>query len=95
VAKKFLDTEGDKVIVLQIIAVLVVALWICSIGPFLGYALEYGFDALEDTFNPVVKYENSDFNLFGVIVITVILSIVFMPMAIIYWFYKLCTVGRR
>lgn len=82
-------------IVLQIIAVLIVALWIASIGPLLGYSLDYGFEALEDIFDPVVKYKDSDFNLFGAIVITVVLNTIFMPMAIVFWFYKLCTVGGR
>ena len=82
-------------IALQIIAVLIVALWIGSIGPLLGYSIDYGFESLEDMFDPVVKYESGEFNLFGVIVITAILNIVFMPMAIVFWLYKLCTVGRR
>lgn len=82
-------------IMLQIIAVLIAALWIASIGPLLGYSLDYGVESLEDIFDPIVKYENSDFNLFGVIVLTVILNTVFMPMAIVFWFYKLCTIGRR
>lgn len=82
-------------IVLQIIAVLIVALWIASICPLLGYSLDYGFEALEDIFDPVVKYENGDLNIFGVIVLTVILNTLFMPIAIVFWFYKLCTIGRR
>lgn len=88
--------EGDKImIVLQIIAVLIAALWIASTGPLLGYSLDYGVESLEDIFDPIIKYENGDFNLFGVIVLTVILNTIFMPMAIVFWFYKLCTVGRR
>ena len=82
-------------IVLQIIAVIIVALWFCSIGPLLGYSLDYGFEALEDIFDPVVRYNNDDFNLFGVIVISVFINVIFAPMSIIFWFYKLCTVGRR
>ena len=82
-------------IVLQIMAILIVVLWIGSIGPLLGYSLDYGFEALEDIFDPIVKYRDGYFNLFGVIVLTVILNIIFMPMAIVFWLYKLCTVGRR
>lgn len=82
-------------IVLHIIAFLIAALWIVSIGPLLGYSIDYGFEALEDIFDPIVKYENGEFNLFGVIVITVILNTIFMPMAVVYWSYKLCTIGRR
>ena len=82
-------------IALQIIAVLIVALWIGSTGPLIGYSIDYGFESLEDMFDPAVRYQSGEFNLFGVIVITVILNTVFAPMAILYWFYKLCTVGRR
>lgn len=82
-------------IVLQIIAVLIVALWFCSIGPLLGYSIDYGFESLEDIFDPVVKYESGEFNLFGAMAITVVLNTIFMPMAVVYWLYKLCTVGRR
>jgi hypothetical protein len=82
-------------IVLHIIAVLIVALWICSIGPLLGYSIDYGFESLEDMFDPVVKYESGEFNLVGAIVITVVLNTIFMPMSIVFWFYKLSTVGRR
>jgi hypothetical protein len=82
-------------IVLHIIAFLVVALWICSIGPLLGYSIDYGFESLEDMFDPVVRYESEEFNPFGVVVLTVVFNVIFMPMAIVFWLYKLCTVGRR
>ena len=82
-------------IALQIITVLIVALWIASTGPLIGYSIDYGFESLEDWFDPIVKYESSEFNLFGVIIITVVFNTAFAPMAILYWFYKLCTVGRR
>lgn len=81
--------------VLQIITVIIVMLWIASIGPLLGCLSEYGFAALEEIFDPVVKYESGDLNIFGVIVLTVVLNTIFMPMAIVFWFYKLCTVKRR
>lgn len=79
---------------LQIIAVVIIGIWICSLGPLLGCSIDYGIESFEDMFNPVVRYESGEFNLFGVVVITVVLNVMFMPMSVIYWFYKLCTIGR-
>lgn len=87
--------EGYKMIILQIIAILIIALWIASTGPLIGYSLDYGCEALEDIFDPVVRYDSEEFNLFGVIVTTIVCNTIFLPMAIVFWFYKLCTVGRR
>lgn len=82
-------------IALYILAFIVVVLWIGSTGPLIGYAIEYGIEDLEDFFDPVVRYNTEEFNLFGVIVITILLNIAFTPMAIVFWLYKLCTVRRR
>lgn len=80
---------------LYILAFIIVVLWIGSTGPLIGYAIDYGFEDLEDFFDPIVRYNTEEFNLFGVIVITILLNIAFAPMAIVFWLYKLCIVGRR
>lgn len=82
-------------ILLHIIAFLVVVTWFASLGPLLGYSIDWGFDALEDIFDPIARYDSGEFNLFGVVTLTVLLNLLFMPMALMYWFYQLCTVGRR
>lgn len=82
-------------ILLHIISFILVFLWIGSTGPFLGHILYYGIDSLEDMFNPIAIYDNGDFNIFGAILLPIVSTVAFAPMAIIYWFYKLCTVGRR
>ena len=47
-------------------------------------------------FNPIRNYKQwSGINWFGVIFLTLLLNIVFPVYAIGYWFYKLCTVGRK
>ena len=81
--------------VLYTLAFIMVALWIGSTGPLIGYIIDYGIEDLEDFFDPVVRYNTEEFNLFGVIAITILLNIAFAPMAIVFWIYKLCTVGRR
>ena len=39
------------------------------------------------------QYHN--INIFGCIVLTIILNLLCPIVSIFYWFYKLCTVGRR
>ena len=45
--------------------------------------------------NPIVIYDNVSVNWFGCIVLTILAHIAAGPWTIFYWFYKLCTVGRK
>ena len=45
--------------------------------------------------NPIVIYNNVPVNWFGCIVLTILAHITAGPWVIVYWFYKLCTVGRK
>lgn len=45
--------------------------------------------------NPIVIYKNIKINWFATILVTIVLNIIFAPLAALYWFYKLCTVGRK
>lgn len=45
--------------------------------------------------NPIVIYNNVSVNWLGCIVLTILTHIVAGPWIIVYWFYKLCTVGRK
>lgn len=45
--------------------------------------------------NPIVIYDNVHVNWFGCIVLTILAHIVAGPWVCLYWFYKLCTVGRK
>ena len=45
--------------------------------------------------NPIVIYNNVHINWFGCIVLTILAHIIAGPWACLYWFYKLCTVGRK
>lgn len=56
------------------------------------------FDAIDDLsfFNPIRNYKEWIFmNWFGVIFFTILLNIICPAYALGYWFYKLCTVGRK
>lgn len=45
--------------------------------------------------NPIHNYKRWKMNWFGVIFFTALINIVFPIYSICYWFYKLCTVGRK
>ena len=45
--------------------------------------------------NPIVIYNNVPVNWFGCIVLTILAHIAAGPWVIFYWFYKLCTIGRK
>ena len=45
--------------------------------------------------NPIVIYNNVPVNWFGCIVLTILAHIAAGPWVVFYWFYKLCTVGRK
>ena len=48
-----------------------------------------------DIFNPVANYhEWTEMNWFGVILFTIIINVISPVIAVCYWFWKLCTVGR-
>lgn len=47
-------------------------------------------------FNPIRNYNTwTQFNWLGITIMTLLLNIVFIPYAIVYWIYKLFTVGRK
>lgn len=45
--------------------------------------------------NPKYLYEGGNLNWFGAVFIALIWNLLFAPFALIYWMYKLCTVGRK
>ena len=51
--------------------------------------------AAEECLNPVIIYKNCRVNIFGCIMLTIAGHLLCPWIAPFYWFYKLCTVGRR
>lgn len=45
--------------------------------------------------NPNTLYETGKVNWFGAYFLGILLSLIFAHYALIYWIYKLCTLGRR
>lgn len=46
-------------------------------------------------FNPKNLYRETKLNYFGTLIVATSLNIIFLPYAIIYWFWVLCHVGRK
>ena len=46
-------------------------------------------------FNPFVIYKKRKVNWFGALLIAIIFNIMFPFVALLYWIYKICTVGRK
>ena len=55
----------------------------------------FSIEDMEIGFNPIRVYKEYNVNWFGCIMLVLLAHILFLPIAIIYWFYKLCTCGRR
>lgn len=45
--------------------------------------------------NPIVIYDNINVNWFGAWLLAVVCNVVLPAIAIPYWIYKVCTVGRK
>ena len=78
---------------------IIAAFGVYSILSF-GYFVETGIYAGHHYFNPIDNYEEWDkLNMFGVLVFTLLISVLLAPWAILYWIIKiliaLFTVGRR
>ena len=52
-------------------------------------------ESMENSFNLIRVYKEFNLNWFGCIILVLLAHLLFLPIAIIYWFYKLCTVGRK
>lgn len=64
-------------------------IWIIAL--FENY-FDYGFQWI----NPRYIYQTVQVNWFGCIILTILAHLTAGPIiSIIYWFYKLCTVGRK
>ena len=61
----------------------------------LGIVTADNWDIIPEMLDPIVVYKNKKVNYFGCFVIVFIHHILFLPIAIGYWFYKLCTIGRK
>ena len=45
--------------------------------------------------NPIYLYNRFNVNWFGAAFISLLFNILILPVAIFYWIYKLCTVGKK
>ena len=80
--------------VYAIILVCGVAIFVSNIAMIFVAAIE-GPEAVNKFLNPKTLYANHKVNKFGCVMLTIFYHIVFCVHAIWFWFYKLCTFGRR
>ena len=58
--------------------------------------LQFDYDYAFNIFYPIINYKHwKNMNWFGVILFTTILNLVCPVLSIGFWFFKLCTVGRK
>ena len=55
----------------------------------------YTMEEMATGFNPIQVYKSYKVNWFGCIMLVLLAHTFFLIMAVVYWFYKLCTVGRK
>lgn len=48
-----------------------------------------------DALNPIYIYQHTSCNIFGTILLTILVNLLCPIVTICYWVYKLCTVGRK
>ena len=66
-----------------------VGFFILGISSRLGYCIEV------ERLNPLYIYKDRRVNWFGCFWVTLVFNLLCPAVTICYWFYKLCTVGRR
>ena len=78
-----------------VVLLMVYALVAGALAAFIFIAFNLGDEIGLAFMNPNVLYNTGKVNWFGAYFLAIIFSIIFLPVAIVYWFYKLYTVGRR
>ena len=77
---------------IEIITSYLVFSWVIPAVIIFASNFEWGLQWI----NPIVIYRNVPVNWFGCVILTILAHIVVGPfLAMSYWFYKLCTVGRK
>lgn len=65
------------------------------IGPMTDFAGAVGKASGVEFFNPCFIYEKVRVNAFGAIILALFYTALMPIPAVCYWFYKLCTFGRK
>ena len=67
----------------------IIGIFIFGMSARIGYCLETA------RLNPVYIYNDRSVNWFGAVVIALFMNVLCPVISIIYWFSKLCTIGRK
>ena len=84
---------------MMLFSIIVILAWsifgllcICSISDRIDFGM--GVEDFE-AFNPKWVYNNFSVNWFGCLILTLIINFACPIGSIIFWFYKLCTIGKK
>ena len=69
--------------------------FIIVISIAIQFAMLFSDFKLDELFNPITIYKEHKVNYFGAFLITLFSNCFLFIYAICFWFYKLCTVGRK
>lgn len=74
-----------------------VVIWVVfNIAMFYLFIKTYAFNGYGFAWlNPLFIYKQIDVNWFGALLLTLVANVIFVPYAILYWLYKLCTIGKK
>jgi hypothetical protein len=87
--------EGNKIVVWwQIFLLVAIPYNVAGMLTVMLIDLRFGCDGFEFV-NPNWIYRNYRVNKFGAIFLSILLNLLCPIWTVIYWFYKLCTVGRE
>jgi len=81
---------------MNIVAVIVLIIIWNFIGFFiLGFTARIGYCIEVERLNPLYIYKDRRVNWFGALCLALVFNVTSPVVTICFWFYKLCTVGRR
>jgi hypothetical protein len=89
-----LKKRGCNVMPIVVITCLLLA-WQLLGALILGYTSKVGSEIELQRVNPLYTYKRYHVNWFGAAVVALIFNCVCPVLSFCYWFYKLCTVGRK
>lgn len=72
-----------------------IGLFIVAIFINIVFLIKTSVDVWEEVFNPINIYQEHEVNWFGCILLTLLHNILLFLPSFCYWFYKLCTIGRK
>ena len=71
------------------------SIFIIIVWNFLGFMIGLSMDNWYEINPKEIWRQYDNINIFGCVLLTILLNLLCPIVSIFYWFYKLCTVGRK